>query len=148
MGWGKCLPPIPPHYNCGTFITQYSVRGDAIRCDACFATALTYTIPVFYLLFFVCDAGITRSIKTACNGSSQHPSTVTRNLHHIIFTFLHLRHYMNSLNVVIPLCSLFICLQNSSQNTTYNINYALQRLFRLEKVIIRLHLKPHFRCTK
>jgi hypothetical protein len=33
----------------------------------------------------------------------------------------------NFMNVVILWCLLFKYLQNSSQNTTYNINYALQR---------------------
>jgi len=34
------------------------------------------------------------STNTGCN-SSQHPSAINRNLHHIIFTFLHFRHYRN-----------------------------------------------------
>lgn len=91
------------HLSCSTVC-------DAMQCVFC---NCSHTIPIFYLPLLRMWHGYhkihqnclhwlqppehdTHAANTGHN-SSQHPSAVNRNLHNMIFTFLHFRHYVNSL---------------------------------------------------
>ena len=101
-GVGQCFCHRYPFITTAAHLSRGTVEDK----DACFATALTYTLPVFLTSSSSYPSelpALVPATRTTCTprkhrlNSSQHPSAVNQNLHSIFFTFLHFKHYINSL---------------------------------------------------